>query len=168
VTAAIIILAITVVGLSDRGLRSELLAIAQRAWPDVTNSTELPGPQNSGGTSTSGILPEPDSRGVITLTHSGPFDVRDLAVVGPLIIQAVKGVRPRIAISSGAWHITAQVVMLKDIDLEWTGGVTPLEPSSLLELHTQRFQISGCRFIHSRWQPSPGTRPTVAIRNPEF
>ena len=157
VAAAVLICGMIAAALGDRGLRGELLAIAQRQWSLVETA-----PDSYPNTAAAGQalqdIPEPDSRGVITLISPGPYGVRDLTAVGALIIQAAKGVSPEIRIVDEPLRISAQRVTLKEIRFEGRDA-SRSESDGMIELKTQRCQIVGCEF---RTAPESSSMAAIA------
>lgn len=160
VVIAVVLLGAVAVGLSDRGMRTQLLSIAARAQdrggaaPQLTQeSAELL------------AIPAADARGVITLTEAGPYAATEISAVGPLVVQAAPQIRPRIVIEGDAWKISAQQISLKNLDID--GGEFSADASldSLLSLQCQRVQISGCRFSGPRGRvPSASELHCAAVR----
>lgn len=160
VVVAVILLGAIAVGLSDRGLRTQLLSIAVRA-------------QNRGGVAPRLLegsaeylaIPAADARGVITLTEAGPYAATEISAVGPLVVQAAPEVRPRIVIEANAWKISAQQVVLKNLDIDGGKFTTDSPLESLSSLQCQRVQIQGCRFSGPRGSgPSASEVECAAIR----
>lgn len=141
-SAATLILGLAIVAMSDRGLRTELLDIAQRTWSRTAPESPDAAPQEP---RLDKKIPQPDAQGVITLTEDGLYAPRDLTAAGPLTLQAAAGVRPVILIASDKpLRIAAQQITLKNIDVQWNGEPLPSENQAMIELRSQRFLISGC------------------------
>jgi serine/threonine protein kinase len=147
-TAALLVLGGAVVIMADRGLRNELLEIAQRPWSASKNSTESDTLISDTPNAKSRLLaiPEPDARGVIQLTDGGPYEARRVTANGPLTICAAEGVRPRIAIRDQPLRIAAPEIALKDIDIELAEDSPGVVVESFAALRTQRLHVEGCRF----------------------
>lgn len=151
-TAAAVVLGLAILLMSDRGLRTELLNVAERTWTKGFQQREKPeeSADDQASVETSDRLlriPEPNAHGEIRFTKPGRYQLRDLSQVGPLSLKAEIGVRPQIIVDDEPWRIAAQQVSLEGIDVVWTGPAAPLGPGSLLELKTQRFEVLHCRFI---------------------
>lgn len=144
--ATIFLLGLATVVMSDRGLRSELLEIAQKTWSSDSLEKTIESDVESASRRTSSFseIPEPDARGVITLTEAGPYIIRELSTDGPLTIQAAKSIRPVIRIEDEPWRITAQQVAFKNLEIEWHGSNSLSGELAMLELRTQRAAVSGC------------------------
>ncbi len=150
-TAAVLCGAATVL-LSDRGLRTELLDVAQRSWSQSVSakSQQNDATEDVAASPDAGRplrIPRPDAEGVITLTERGPYEIRKISQVGPLTVRAGDNVRPQIVIDGDAWSLTAQQIVLSGVDILWNGETAPIGPESLVRLKSQRFAIADCRFI---------------------
>jgi len=149
-TAAVLLLGAITVALSDRGLRTQLLHIAEQSWTeslDHTTEPQLATAENP--PADAGLLPIPpaNARGVITLTETGPYAATELSAIGPLTVQAGPGIRPRIVIEHASWSITAQQIVLKGLDIDGH-ALSPDSPlDALLTLQAQSFQVQGCQFM---------------------
>lgn len=151
-TAAAVVLGIAILLMSDRGLRTELLNVAERTWNQGFPNREQqqdPADDQADEESADQLLriPEPNAHGEIRFNKPGRYRLRELSQVGPLSLKAETGVRPQIVVDDEPWRITAQQVTLEGIDVVWTGPTAPLGPGSLLALNAQRFALLNCRFV---------------------
>ncbi len=167
-SAAALFLGLAVVAMSDRGLRTELLDIAQRTWSRTAPGSPGGAPQER---PLNAEIPQPDAQGVITLNEDGPYAPRDLTAAGPLTLQAADGVRPVILIAGdNPLRIAAQQITLKNIHVQWNGESLPSENQAMIELRSQRFLLSGCRLSGpGKAQPGesvpPEENPLPALRS---
>ncbi len=157
VAAALLLLGGAVAALSDRGLRTELLQIADRvrtgkpqdAGDSAHSKTEFAAADNRYAE-----LPAPDPHGVVTLTEAGPYAARNLTSIGSLTITAAEGVRPRILIEREPLSLAAPDVTLKNVEIVSAGAGPGSELTELVQIHSQRFHVSGCRFIGPQTESS--------------
>ena len=156
-TAAMLVLGIAVVALSDRGLRTELLQIADRVRAGKPIEPDHPAVWNVESTASRNRfteLPSPDPHGVITLTDPGPYTARSLATIGPLTITAAEGIRPKIVIDQASFVLSAPDVALNNVEITLATATPDAEITELLQIRSQRLHISGCRFTRSETSAS--------------
>lgn len=149
--ASLLMLGLILAALTDRGLRSELLSIAERRWPEQF-STRPDATTKSDTSSRDDMppralpIPAPNAQGVIVLTEAGPYAARPIQQIGPLTIQAGDGVRPKIIVTEDTWTISAERVLLRGIEVEGPLNDNDLWPKSLLQVQSQQLKISDCRW----------------------
>ena len=93
-------------------------------------------------------LPAPDAAGVLSLAGGEVYELRDISVVGGLVMQGEEELPARIRISAPG-EITAQSIVLRNVVFEIADGglIEPGETGAALTLRTQRAELVsvGCR-----------------------
>ncbi|MBL8849809.1 MAG: serine/threonine protein kinase [Planctomycetaceae bacterium] len=156
--AAVALLAAAGLFLAQPAARNELLSITQRSTKTsapAPTAAEVPAaetePVAASTTSRFQPLPDPDARGVIELQGRGPYSTRDLSFPRKLVIRGTGTERPVILIDGTALRITAQQLILDNLEIRSrtsaAGG--DAETSPLLHVDVEQLAIRRCLFDQS-------------------
>jgi serine/threonine protein kinase len=152
-------LAMLAVVLQDEGARTQLLSLADRISEQTEEIFAVPEEATEGDSSENSLLslPDPDARGVITITENGQYSAREFSVVGPLTITADAGVEATI-VCDEPFKIQCESLKLENLRFRRvdTGGQGALAVVRSLDVEVERclFDLRVESKKHSDQSPS--------------
>mgnify|MGYP002622917316 CR=1 FL=1 len=143
--------------LSDQGARNVVLEMVQGLAPSLKRDTvqkNAPHDETTTPDTATNVtpqqkylaLPEPQS-GVIELSSAGPYGVRQISAVGPLVVRGTANVPAEIVVENAPLVISAEAVRLENIRLRYAGAnENSSAPGSLALVQADRLDVVGCEF----------------------
>lgn len=161
--------------LHDRGLRTELLEIVQRAKtivrPGTANRNASLGQSDTkvadGSSGTKGeqgdLLPFPSIRdGTILLDKPGPYQATDVSYSGDLVIRGAAGIRPEIRVDSETFELVASSVSIEGVIIR---TMTESRSNDLINIRSPKFSVTNCEIRSTLSNGDSNNRPARTIRD---